>query len=748
MTHSSPEAPPEGGRAEARERWKACIPRGAGEWAALAFYVAGVIVFLGGFRAWRGYLADDAFITFRYAENIAAGHGIVFNIGGERVEGYTTPLLVLLLVPFAALRADLLMVTKFLGFAVNLAAIPALVLLLSSRLAWPRGHPLRSVLLFLPGLWLMFHPTLIHAISGMETSLTLLMYAAWVLAVDEAVRLTRQGWRPRARALWGLACLAMLVTLVRSESGAVVALGYGVLFLWRDSRRLALASGGIWAGLLLLYLLWKQSYFGYILPNPYYHKVATPEAGSLPGFADVRAFVLEYWTLLIVWPLSVAVSPPRAGRPLSPLELFALLAVSFHLVFFARVVPLMNFEFRFAWPAMVFVLVLVGCGLHRLASGERGVDAASHRGWTQACALAATVVVAGAVALRYVPGPTRRAIRHPLNPPPAIDPHTQPYAKNKRIGKVIGSLGLPYGTVIYGSEAGLIPYFGRTSAFDCGGLNDNLMARGSAEEKARRVATQRVDIDVWVTSSEALDAMALNPETLRSLGEGAERHLAASFRRLAADYFYCGTYFWPVDHRQYLHVWVRRDYPGAARVIEAFAAEADSFQPGLMAHLSPGSPIDWSHARFPAGAPDSRGQGRSLPMGGWSTSGLVPRGVADGATCFVAEGADPMIIVPGAVARGTALVEVDIRLSAALASAPAITSELYWRQGDSPHSERACLRFLLRPTTEWQTVAFPVGAHPLWYGGGEPNTLRFDPVTAPGEFWIRNLRLVPPAGAR
>ena len=35
---------------------------------------------------------DDANITLNYAENIAAGHGYVYNIGGERVEGSTSPL--------------------------------------------------------------------------------------------------------------------------------------------------------------------------------------------------------------------------------------------------------------------------------------------------------------------------------------------------------------------------------------------------------------------------------------------------------------------------------------------------------------------------------------------------------------------------------------------------------------------------------------------------------------------------------
>ncbi|MBT4012035.1 MAG: hypothetical protein HOF15_06910, partial [Planctomycetaceae bacterium] len=39
---------------------------------------------------------DDANIFFTYARNIAHGHGAVYNVGGERVEGFSSPLFTLL----------------------------------------------------------------------------------------------------------------------------------------------------------------------------------------------------------------------------------------------------------------------------------------------------------------------------------------------------------------------------------------------------------------------------------------------------------------------------------------------------------------------------------------------------------------------------------------------------------------------------------------------------------------------------
>ena len=39
---------------------------------------------------------DDANIFFTYARNVARGEGAVYNIGGERVEGFSSPLFTLL----------------------------------------------------------------------------------------------------------------------------------------------------------------------------------------------------------------------------------------------------------------------------------------------------------------------------------------------------------------------------------------------------------------------------------------------------------------------------------------------------------------------------------------------------------------------------------------------------------------------------------------------------------------------------
>jgi len=119
--------------------------------ARLAFYLA------------TGFMADDAFITFRYAENLATGVGFVYN-AGDQVLGTSTPLFTLLLaflnlfnipIPFAALSVSLL------ASAGTAVVLYRLATLLRFR-----------QLAFLPVLCYILWPRSIPAdVSGMETAL-------------------------------------------------------------------------------------------------------------------------------------------------------------------------------------------------------------------------------------------------------------------------------------------------------------------------------------------------------------------------------------------------------------------------------------------------------------------------------------------------------------------------------------------------------------------------------------------------
>src|SRR5580765_7051222 len=68
------------------------------------------------------FVQDDAFISFRYIRNFVEGNGLVFNIG-ERVEGYTNLLWVLLLSVFVFLKMNVENVAQILSVAFGIVTL-------------------------------------------------------------------------------------------------------------------------------------------------------------------------------------------------------------------------------------------------------------------------------------------------------------------------------------------------------------------------------------------------------------------------------------------------------------------------------------------------------------------------------------------------------------------------------------------------------------------------------------------------
>src|SRR5216117_1663064 len=100
-------------------------PRRSRDW---TYVAAGLgVLFLLGVRAAWFFTIDDAFITFRYSANLAAGHGPVWNVGEDPVEGFTNFLWMLWHTPFAWLGLDLPTVAKLTSFAAGAAVLVMLV---------------------------------------------------------------------------------------------------------------------------------------------------------------------------------------------------------------------------------------------------------------------------------------------------------------------------------------------------------------------------------------------------------------------------------------------------------------------------------------------------------------------------------------------------------------------------------------------------------------------------------------------
>jgi hypothetical protein len=201
------------------------------------------------------FTIDDAFIPCRYAANLAAGRGFVWN-AGERVEGVTGLAWTLLLADARMLGIrDLPLAGKVLGTLAALATV-ALATSASHRMTGGRRGTLGVSLVLATSL-----SFAAYAVAGLETSLFTLVVFAGSLAA------TRRGGERSAGLLLGAA------TWVRPE-GLVPLVAVCLVRPRRAPRVLAFA-----APVLVVLVVAKLALFGHIVPETFFARLAPAGQG-------------------------------------------------------------------------------------------------------------------------------------------------------------------------------------------------------------------------------------------------------------------------------------------------------------------------------------------------------------------------------------------------------------------------------------------------------------------------------------
>jgi len=227
---------------------------------------------------------EDSYISLRYAENLAAGAGLVYN-PGERVFGASTPLYVLFLAFLSWFGLPALDVARFVA-----AAADGVTVVLWLR--WLAGVPGSAPARLWFGLLFGLSPALlIVTTSGMETSFAL-------LCLTLAVHYEREG-RPRR-----LGAALGLLTLLRPD-GLLAA----VLLLSPTAvRERRLPWRTLVVGLLVLapWLLFAWIYYGTAVPHSIPAKLAAynlHRTGWLPNWRAVGSQIAPLdgpvWRLLL-----------------------------------------------------------------------------------------------------------------------------------------------------------------------------------------------------------------------------------------------------------------------------------------------------------------------------------------------------------------------------------------------------------------------------------------------------------------
>ncbi len=303
---------------------------------------------------------DDAFISYRYAANLAHGLGLVYN-PGERVEGYSNFLWTLLMSTIVVLGGRPEDWAPALGGVIATATL-AFVMWFAHRRG--RFGGLAGVLLAVSSCWATW------ATGGLETSLfggfVTLGVVALMLALERAPA-TDARWLDASAAALGLACLT------RPDGPLVVACAWVVLGIMAARRRLAWGALLRWTAVIAMFVvphaIWRWSYYGRWLPNPY--SVKPPGLSRLAfGVRYLADAARDLWLWVLALPILIAalLRAPARGLSARDLVLIAAVVVPF-VVYLAFTGGDFMPVFRFVAPLLPLVTLLAAALL--AGAGDR-----------------------------------------------------------------------------------------------------------------------------------------------------------------------------------------------------------------------------------------------------------------------------------------------------------------------------------------------------------------------------------------
>ena len=242
------------------------------------------------------FTQDDAFISYRYVKNFTNGHGLVFN-PGERVEGYTNFLWIIVLSIFAKFGLDITVVSKILGIAsgcITLFLLYKISALFFQKKKSSTSSPQGWFFALFPPLLLASNSAFAYwSISGLETVFFLIAILLSVYFYFVNQRL--------------MVVFTALSTLIRPEGVLIfVIIILYKLFFKKDKLKDCLFSLAGFIALLLPFLIFKILYYGDILPNSFYAKTGFSLEYIKSGLEYFWLFLRHYalWGILYLLPIS------------------------------------------------------------------------------------------------------------------------------------------------------------------------------------------------------------------------------------------------------------------------------------------------------------------------------------------------------------------------------------------------------------------------------------------------------------
>ena len=435
------------------------------------------------------YTIDDAYITFRYSKNLAAGFGPTYNPGQPPVEGYTTFLWMLMMTFPHLIGVNVATFSKILGILLTCGSF-ALISLLICTLT--RQFPVKARLFFgaFGGFLLAMLPiTSIHAIAGMETSLFIFLIALMVYMVT-------LGLLDGSRLLFWSPLVGLLIGMTRPEGNAIalLLLACGWFFSKTETRKKLMWWGlGLYVLPGAVYFAWRFLYYDLLLPLPFYMKVLHG-SGLFGGANEVGTYLLYLLPSISVLLLAAILRLRK--------EYFAVLIPAvFLLIFYLFPVHAMGFNWRFIYPATPFISVLVAIGGVTIFELLRG---AIKSGQLWEPLLLTGLFLIGLGNLSSLDGLIKNQ-----------NSYAAGVSNYKAFGTLLSEYDNNHKMTLAIGDAGTVPYYSDWRVIDLFGLNSREIAFGSTPVSQLVFEEQPVDL--------ILLSVGPNPNRISDEHAGAQR---------------------------------------------------------------------------------------------------------------------------------------------------------------------------------------------------------------------------------
>ena len=314
-----------------------------------------LMIFLIALGIENAFIQDDAFISFRYAQNLVAGHGLTWNAGeSSPIEGYSNFLWVMMIAATTAIGIEPILGSMILS---GLLAIGTLFFTyrLAQILLQSSFFSLLSIALL--GTNYSFSS---YITGGLETQLQTFLV---VVSTYAAFHLVREKRFSGALYASGLSLLLALALMTRLDSALIGGALYLFIVFALAKEDMALKKKGLFLVYLTLpaltivgaWLLFKLVYYGEILPNTYYVKAASASKDLLlRGVAYIWSFFYNYYLIPLLFLGAIY------GKKILSESYLLMLCVMVCLwcLYIAKVGG--DFmEYRFIIPVLPFIFILI-----------------------------------------------------------------------------------------------------------------------------------------------------------------------------------------------------------------------------------------------------------------------------------------------------------------------------------------------------------------------------------------------------